>query len=125
MTEQVRSFRTKLKEVPVTIEGEDGLFHPYVVTQIPSDEVCAFKNWQHSKYELNAETNKLVCKDFTDLESYLVAKALRTNEPGQPRKAVPIATINKWPDGTVSELYSIAEELMSEHQDAKEEAKND
>lgn len=112
-------FETTLKEVSVTIDGEE-----YTLRELDGKTKGKYLNKMGSRIVLSEDGKVSGFKDYSGLETILLEQCLYNSE-GKP---VPAGIIEKWPATVLGKLFDVAQELSGLNEDARKrletEAKN-
>jgi hypothetical protein len=120
MTEKVKRFSLKRKEIPIEIEDESGAVMTYTLKELNGTNRDLYLTRMSKKMKMN-DSKPAGISDFDGLQASLISLSLFDNQG----RSVGVPVIQNFPASVQTELFNLAQELSGLDQKAEEEAKND
>lgn len=110
------SFSATRKSIAVTIDGA-----AYEVRELSGAEISAYMEGMAKRVKMGPDGKPLgTLTDYTNVQSGLVCKCLY---PAGGTEAVPLATVNLYPAGTVKGLFELCQEVNGMEPEEEDELK--
>jgi len=107
MSEETLRLKLTLKEIPVVLEGEEGEEVHYVLREMPGDERADWMNKMRKRLSMGVDGKTVSILNYKGFQESLLTKCLFNSDNENVKPDV----LQKWPGGTLTELFKRAQEL--------------